>query len=461
MTHFPELVEWEITDACDLSCRHCHRRDRVPGRELSAADRLVLADRLVAAGVKSLTLSGGEPTLCDQLWPVVERFKAAGVFVSLITNGRDDSDAFAARCADSALDFVWLSLDGLQETHDRIRRREGAFARLLRTAENLASHDVHFGFMTTLLRPNVPELDAISRLVGESGADLWQVALGLPNGHEADLWLRAADLPGLREDLLRLAADNPRLILGEALAMALELPAYRFVGQAAPERSDGFSGCPAGSQGLALSPDGRIRGCSCLPGDASEKSLLEVGDVAATLDAERNRAAGLQNQLRERILQAGWPVSGGFCRALALRCAPLPCATMDAGVFSRSAGRVALGSALLAGLISCGPQKGRPDEKTTPPDSGKPTAMAPAESNQQPPVEPSVKGEPATVDPAATGDGTPAGKGPAHDTTNVVAPTAMNPGMKAEPWVMPSCCMSHVLVPDCKCSPPPGTIPNP
>ncbi len=476
MTRFPQFVEWEITDACDLACRHCHRRDQAPAREMTDERKLRLADRLADAGVRSLTLSGGEPTLCGALWPVVRRLKAAGVFVSLISNGRDDSADFAARCADGGLDFVQLSLDGLLPTHDFLRSRDGAFARLMRTTANLAAQEVPFGFMTTLVRPNVTELDGLSQIVKDSGARLWQLNLGLPNGHADDLWLRPGDLSALRQALPLLQAPERlapvQLILGESLAMALQEPAYRFVGQREVPQGSLDDGCPAGRQVLAISCDGRLRGCSCLPAAPSDPLLDDTGDLGAAAAGCRSLSTGWAHGLKEILMQEGWPVDGGFCHALAQRCAPEaqrcapearrcgpsvaePRLADPATPFrnTRTGGSVVLCSALLAGLISCGPAKNSADEKTTPPDASKPTATMQAQT--PPPAEPMVESDgKGSEDPAVTTDATPAEAGPSHDTTNIGAPSAMKSGMKAEPWVMPRCCMSHMLVPDCKCSPP-------
>ena len=464
MANFVPFLEWEITDACDLACAHCHKQNRALVRELSDARKLALAQRLAGLGVRSVALSGGEPTLCGALWPIVARLRAGGVDVSLITNGRDDSDAFAARCAEEGLDFVWISLDGTEATHDRVRRRPGAFARALRTAANLAGHGVRFGFMTTLLRPNAGELDAIARRTTAVGADLWHLALGLPNGRDGDLWLGADDLAALRPTLTRLAAEHPRLILGEALAMALQLEDLRSSDRLAPAPAAALMGCPAGRQVLSVAADGRLRGCSCLPDEASAQSLADAEDsstVAGLLDHQRELAVDRERRLRAGLRQAGFSADGGFCHALALRTAGLttgalasvPCAS---GGFSRSlaaSAPVAICSALLAGLISCGPSKNESAEKTTPPDSSKPAATV-----VPPPTEPAVKTDPNAGEPTPTRDATPAGVAPDHSTTNLVAPSAMQPGTAPGPWVMPRCCMSHMLVPDCKCSPP--TDPN-
>ncbi|PKN46904.1 MAG: hypothetical protein CVU59_04615 [Deltaproteobacteria bacterium HGW-Deltaproteobacteria-17] len=456
MHRFPTFVEWELTDRCDLACVHCHRAGGRRIAEPGVALRGRIADRLVAAGVTSVALSGGEPTLCEDLWSIVARLSGAGVLVTLITNGRDHTEAFPERCRESGLDLVWLSLDGPEEIHDVIRRRAGAFARVLRTAGNLARGGVRFGFMTTLLSANESHLEAVSRIVTDAGAELWQLGWGVPNAGSPELFLPGDRLGRLRGPLSRLAAGNDRLRLGEGLAMALDLEG----GMARP-------GCPSGREVVVVAPDGRLRGCSCLPDDAAGPSLLGDDSLAELSRILRARALRRERELAPAAMTSCGPVASGFCHARVLRDADgrhmASAAPASHAVVESGAGRAALASALLAGWLSWGCSKPGPEEKTTPPEAGVPATMGPAEGAPpvdppvDPPVEPAAKG----ADPSATSDATPAGTGPDRSTTNIVAPSSTKPGMKPEPWTMPRCCMMHILVPDCNCSPPPGTIPVP
>lgn len=470
MHTLPKLVEWELTGACDLRCAHCHRTDSRKAAEPDLGRVLAIADALSSAGAESVALSGGEPTLSPHLWPVVERLKKGGAFVSLITNGRDDSADFALRCRESGLDFVWLSLDGPEAVHDAVRGGDGVYARLTRTWKNLARTGVPFGFMTTLLRANRGHLDALHGLVRAAGADLWQLQFGLPNAAATDLFLTPDELVALQPALARLRAREPRLLLGEALALTLGEPTWiQGAGDRVPAT---LSGCPSGRGGFVVAPDGRLRGCSCLPDDGAGPRLADGPDLAASAadlsrDArERERAlAPVALALCGEFHPRGGPstqgLSDGFCHALALRHArfaePASAVPGTGPLAHATVAATATVAAIFSTLLACSSSKAPAEDKTTPPEAGPPVAMTPAE-NTPPPVEPEVA---PPVDPMAPTDATPVGMAPGQSTTNVVAPSADAPGMKPAEWKMPKCCMMHILVPDCVCSPPPGTIPVP
>ena len=109
----------EVTKHCNLRCRFCFANggcvaDDPPLDELKEAVR----DIAVRCGQPLLQLSGGEPTLRDDL-PVLVRFaKEAGIrYVQLNTNGlrlAREPD-YARQLAEAGLDIVFLQFDGLRD----------------------------------------------------------------------------------------------------------------------------------------------------------------------------------------------------------------------------------------------------------------------------------------------------------------------------------------------------------
>ncbi|ROR29525.1 heme d1 biosynthesis radical SAM protein NirJ [Inmirania thermothiophila] len=161
------VVIWNLIRRCNLRCSHCYTAsaDRDFAGELGTAEALAVVDDLAAMRVPALILSGGEPLLRPDLMRIVARAKAAGIYVGLSTNGTLVDAAWVERLAGSGLDYVGISLDGLEATHDRIRGREGAFAAALAALERLAARGLRVGARFTLTRDNALELpDLMDRL---------------------------------------------------------------------------------------------------------------------------------------------------------------------------------------------------------------------------------------------------------------------------------------------------------
>ena len=109
----------EVTRRCSLHCRFCFANggtaaDDPPLDELKAAVRDI-AER---CGQPLLQLSGGEPTLRDDLPSLVRFAKEVGIrYVQLNTNGLRlaREPAYARRLTEAGLDIVFLQFDGTRD----------------------------------------------------------------------------------------------------------------------------------------------------------------------------------------------------------------------------------------------------------------------------------------------------------------------------------------------------------
>lgn len=112
----PLLGGIKLTHDCNLSCLHCPFRKR-KGPSLSYPQALSSLRALHDLGVRILIIEGGEPFLWrdgdHDLGSVVEEAKKLFFSVGVTTNGTFPIDVDP--------DIVWVSIDGLRETHDRIR----------------------------------------------------------------------------------------------------------------------------------------------------------------------------------------------------------------------------------------------------------------------------------------------------------------------------------------------------
>ena len=118
----------EVTSRCNMGCPVCYAS---ASREEGDADpdRDALADMLDAlrrqGGLANVQLSGGEPTVREDLPEIIRLVRAKGFpFVQLNTNGlRLAREAgYARRLRESGLDLVYLQWDGLRESTFRALR---------------------------------------------------------------------------------------------------------------------------------------------------------------------------------------------------------------------------------------------------------------------------------------------------------------------------------------------------
>jgi MoaA/NifB/PqqE/SkfB family radical SAM enzyme len=97
--------------------------------------------------------------------------------VHLNTNGMLVDEVMAERLVEAGLDSVNLSLDGaVAETHDRLRRTRGGFARIESAIANLRkarrrTRDLTINVVSVVSSENLSELPAIVELTKRWGAD--------------------------------------------------------------------------------------------------------------------------------------------------------------------------------------------------------------------------------------------------------------------------------------------------
>jgi len=316
MEYVPINSVWEITMACNMRCKHCGSKctDRQP-EELTGKEALQLCDDLAELGLKIVTLSGGEP-LTRPDWPsIAKRLSGHGIAVTMISNGWLVDHSVIDKALDSGLDSIGISLDGVEKTHDSIRKK-GAFARVLRALEIMKKRDFPSSIVTTVMKQNLPELPEIKKVLEEKGVKQWQLQIGMPMGNlgeNRDNVISPHQLNDIidfaytvmEEGKIRAAlADNVGYYTNKSVEIA----------QAVCGPNTAWSGCSAGKSVIGVLHDGRIVGCTSLrdkqyvEGSIRETPLREIwtrpGAFAWNRDLNQEKLTGFCRKCRygERCL---------------------------------------------------------------------------------------------------------------------------------------------------------------
>lgn len=223
-------IHLHITDACNLRCGHCYS-DSSPHRDgWLTFDQCVRAiERGAALGYRHLSISGGEPTLAPWLGDLGEAARSLGFSSSVVTNGLVHSERALGALA--AFDTVAVSVDGLREHHDELRRRAGSFERATRLVRRLSANGQKVGMVTCVQEHTVADIPALWELASDLGASLYQfrpmAGVGRGRGVESStvsrIALVAALLAGVETSSVRVQADVVSAELaGSALADVAE-----------------------------------------------------------------------------------------------------------------------------------------------------------------------------------------------------------------------------------------------
>ncbi|AFY76811.1 MAG: nif11-class peptide radical SAM maturase 3 [Hydrococcus sp. C42_A2020_068] len=287
---------WEITLKCNLACSHCgSRAGHTRAKELSTQEALDLVRQMADVGIIEVTLIGGEAFLRPDWLQIAEAITKAGMLCSMTTGGYGISLETARKMKAAGIASVSVSIDGLEETHDRLRGRKGSWQAAFKTMSHLREVGIFFGCNTQINRLSAPEFPLIYERIRDAGARAWQIQLTVPMGRAADnanILLQPYELLDLYPMIARVArrARQEGVQIQPGNNIGYYGPYERLLrGRGSDSEWAFWQGCAAGLSTLGIEADGAIKGCPSLPtsaytgGNIREHSLREIVEESEQL----------------------------------------------------------------------------------------------------------------------------------------------------------------------------------
>ena len=151
------IAEVDITDNCNLRCKHCyhfHGKDDFKTNELPLRVWQKRFKELYKSGIRLVLLLGGEPALRNDILMLADR---TFPFVYVITNG-------TIKIPQEFDHKLFVSIDGTRKTNDAIRGN-GVFSRVIKNY----SGDKRVIINMTITKDNYKELEDVIKIAEENG----------------------------------------------------------------------------------------------------------------------------------------------------------------------------------------------------------------------------------------------------------------------------------------------------
>ena len=164
---------FEITNRCNLHCKHCGSSCTSKGQSLSVQDvENTLAS--IQSDHPMICLTGGEPLLHPDFFEIAKLVRAMGFSWGMTTNATliDEETAFKLRQAE--MSTVSVSLDGLEYSHDLLRGQTGAWRRAIGGLQSLQKAGFKPQVTTVFHRGNIDELSSLYSLLCDMEIDNWR-----------------------------------------------------------------------------------------------------------------------------------------------------------------------------------------------------------------------------------------------------------------------------------------------
>jgi radical SAM protein len=189
----PFLAIWEVTQSCDLACKHCRAAAQPIAHpdELTNAESKDLIDQVAAMHVPIFVFTGGDPLKRSDVFELIRYAADKGVQVALTPSATPllTRDAIF-KLKEAGLVRLGISLDGsTPEIHDTFRGLPGAWARTIQAISWANEAGIPIQVHTTISRHNANDLDNLCALFEKMAIVMWNVFFLVPvgRGQIADL----------------------------------------------------------------------------------------------------------------------------------------------------------------------------------------------------------------------------------------------------------------------------------
>ncbi|MDR1579054.1 MAG: radical SAM/SPASM domain protein, ACGX system [Synergistaceae bacterium] len=293
--------QWHITDNCDQRCKHCYifsEDINISPREMPWADMLSALNNCedMCASFKRipyLYITGGDPILHKDFWRLLALLKEKNIAFSVLGNPFHLNDEVCKNLKDCGCERYQLSIDGLRDTHDKIRK-PGSFDATLEKIACIRHAGIRSVIMTTVSGANIAEIPDIIDLTVEHHTDVFAFARYCPASFEKTTHINPGEYKALLDACWRKFdeyKDSGTIFNLKDHLWTLYLHDKGLF--KIPAGLDGqmiYDGCNCGISHLTILPNGDIYACrrmDSMVGNAFTDRLADVF-ISEKMDKYRN-----------------------------------------------------------------------------------------------------------------------------------------------------------------------------
>ncbi|MBQ7221230.1 MAG: radical SAM/SPASM domain protein, ACGX system [Synergistaceae bacterium] len=264
--------QWHITDECDQRCKHCYiysgGNTHIPESMTREDIHRVFVNCLDFCSTFGRTphfyITGGDPILHPEFWPLLETFSSHGIGFSILGNPFHIDDDVCARLKALGCEKYQVSLDGLRKTHDYFRK-PGSFDATLNAIRAINKAGICSVIMSTVSGTNIDEIPKVIDAAVEAEAEVYSFARYCPDSGNNNI------TPERYREFLAVCDEKFRHYESQGcktyfdskdhLWTLYDYEAGRFVIPSDAEQGRIYGGCNCGNAHLTILPSGDVYAC--------------------------------------------------------------------------------------------------------------------------------------------------------------------------------------------------------
>jgi len=254
----PPRVDLALTYRCNNKCSYCYTGGSRKTKELDTTDWARILDKLWKAGVPQVVFTGGEPTLRDDLAPLISH--AQEFVTGLVTNGRL-LHKLSKSLNEASLDYVQVSIESnSQSIHDEMTGVVNSWAETVNGIGAAVKEGLNVYTNTTLTKRNADHFTSTIEFLASLGVKGIACNSLICSG----LGCKAIEKDGLSEEMLKGILQNA---CEKARELKIEFNWYTPTCYKKLNPIDlglGIKSCSAAQYNITIEPDGTVIPCQSL-----------------------------------------------------------------------------------------------------------------------------------------------------------------------------------------------------
>ncbi|WDV47817.1 radical SAM protein [Clostridiaceae bacterium M8S5] len=250
---YPPHLAIELTDVCNLACKHCYREAGYSGKFIDFESLKTTILQLKDKGLKLVEVTGGEPTLHPQFNEIVQFLCDNLSLVAILTNGTNITGEMMKVFKKNKNKLMFnISLDSSSPVfHDKFRGKKGAWETTVNALKDISAIPAMTRIAMSVTPENMFDIENTIKVAQENGAKsvAWEVSN--TNGRGSSIsWGRVSK-------------NNYNNFVRQS--KALQIKYHEMITFIPPKctrlMQQGRDNCGAGWRTYALDPYGNLRAC--------------------------------------------------------------------------------------------------------------------------------------------------------------------------------------------------------
>lgn len=165
-------VDLHVTNRCNLKCKHCVYTSGewdMPDMTLETVKKIIPA--LKKLGVEEVHITGGEPLVNKEFFEIARCLHENGFGTRVQTNGILITPDIAKRLKKCGIEYVLISIDGLEKTHNSFRNNDKSFDYAIKAVKICLEAGLYTRVNTVINKSNVQDLPELIKYINNLKPD--------------------------------------------------------------------------------------------------------------------------------------------------------------------------------------------------------------------------------------------------------------------------------------------------